>query len=309
MKDQKRNIIIYQGKDGEIKFNIDFNNDTLWATQSQIADIFGIDRTRITRHIANIFADKELDKESNVRKTHFANSDKLVNLYSLDIALAVGYRTNSKQAIKFRQWSNRVLKEYLLKGAAINKKRLEQLNKTIEIISRSQNLEVSGIANVLKMFSSGLDLLDNYDYQTLNKPKGTKSKWVLTYEQARKVIHSMKFNEKSSLFGNEKDESFKSAINTIYQTFGKKELYPTIQEKAANLLYLIVKNHSVTDGNKRIAAAIFIYFLEKNAVLRNKKGRFIIDNNTLAAMTLMTALSNPKEKEQMILLIMNFLKL
>jgi prophage maintenance system killer protein/prophage antirepressor-like protein len=301
-------VIIYQGKNGEVKLNADFSGETIWATQSQIADVFDIDRTRITRHIANIFTDKEVDEKSNVRKTHFANSDKPVNLYSLDIVLAVGYRTNSKQAIKFRQWATKILKEYMLKGVAVNKTRLEQLKQTIEIISRSENIEISGVANILKDFTSGLDLLDNYDYQTFKKPKGTKSKYILTYNEAREVINSMKFNEKSTLFGNEKDESFQSALGAIYQTFSGREVYPSTQEKAANLLYLITKNHAFSDGNKRIAAALFIYFLNKNKILRSKTGRFIIDNNTLAAMTLMIALSKPAEKEQMVLLVMNFLE-
>ena len=305
---KKQEIAIYQSKNGEIQLNIDTKQETVWATQTQIAEVFDIDRTRITRHIKNIFNDEEVSQKSNVRKTHFANSDKPVNLYSLDVILAVGYRTNSKQAIKFRQWANSVLKKYLLNGVVINQKRLEQLNKTIEIFSRSQNLEVSGVANILQNFTAGLDLLDNYDYQSLKKPKGTKNNRVLTYEDAKNVINSMKFNEKSSLFGNEKDNSFKSSLNTIYQTFGKKEFYPTVEEKAANLLYLVVKNHSFIDGNKRIAAALFIYFLNKNGILLSKKGNFIIDNNTLAAMTLMIALSKPSEKEQMILLVMNFLE-
>jgi prophage maintenance system killer protein len=196
-----------------------------------------------------------------------------------------------------------------LNGAAINQKRLEQLNKTLEIISRSAIPEISGIANVLQDFANGLDLLDRYDHQNLQKPKEKSGgNWQLTYDEAIKFVDSMKFGKESSLFGHEKDQSFKSSLGVIYQTFGGKELYESIQEKAANLLYLVVKNHSFTDGNKRIAAALFVYFLDKNNALKNQNGKLLIDNNTLAAMTLMLALSKPQEKEIMCNLVMNFLK-
>ena len=308
MSATQQEIVIYNGKNGEVKLNADFRNETVWATHQQIADIFGIDRSGITKHINKIISCGEIDEKSNVQFLHIANSDRPVAFYSLDIILSVGYRVNSTKAIEFRKWANSVLKEYLLKGVTINQSRLNQLNKTIEIISRSYIPEISGIASILQNFAKSLNLLDNYDHQDFSKPKNkSRSKWMLTYKEARKFIDSMKFGEESSLFGREKDHSFKSSLETIYQTFDGKELYPSIQEKAANLLYLVVKNHSFTDGNKRIAAALFVYFLDKNKALKNKNGQLLIDNNALAATTLMIALSKPQEKEIMCNLVVNFI--
>jgi len=308
MQATQQEIVIYNGKNGEVKLNADFRNETVWATHKQIADIFGIERSGITKHINKIISSGEIDKKSNVQFLHIPNSDRPVAFYSLDIILSVGYRVNSRKAIEFRKWANSVLKEYLLKGVTINQSRLYQLNKTIEIISRSCIPEISGIASILQDYTKGLDLLDSYDHQEFSKPKSkNKGKWRLTYKEARKFIDSMKFGKESSLFGREKDDSFKSSLGTIYQTFDGKELYASIQEKAANLLYLVVKNHSFTDGNKRIAAALFVYFLDKNKALKNKNEQLLIDNNTLAATTLMIALSKPQEKEIMCSLVMNFI--
>ena len=302
-------IVIYTTEDSEITFNIDEKLQTVWATQPQIASLFGIDRTTALRHINNILKDEEVDKESNVQKIHIPNSNKPVMYYSLDIILSVGYRTNSSKAIAFRKWANSVLKEYILKGYALNQKRLDELHTVIKIISHSNIPEISEVANVLDYFAKGLTLLDDYDHQVLKSPSDKKSEnlWKLTYEEGRKIIDSMKFAETSDLFGNEKDNSFKSTLGAIYQTFGGKDVYPTVQEKAANLLYMLVKNHSFNDGNKRIAAALFVYFLDKNKILYTKDKIFVIDNNTLAAMTLMIALSRPEEKETMCLLVLNML--
>ena len=310
----ENNIVIFQKDNFEIEFKADFNSQTIWATQSQIAELFEINRTTALRHINNILKDEEVDRKSNVQKMHIPNSDKPVMFYSLDIILSVGYRTNSSKAILFRRWANSVLKEYLIKGYALNQKRLEELNTVIDIISRSSVPEISGVASVLDFFTKGLNILDDYDHQVLKKPSSNdknnseqKESWQLTYEEGRKVIESMRFTETSSLFGNEKDNSFKSTLGAIYQTFGGKDVYPTLEEKAANLLYMLVKNHSFNDGNKRIAAALFIYFLEKNNLLFDTNKNPIIDNNTLAAMTLMIALSKPEEKEIMCLLVLNML--
>lgn len=310
----ENNIVIFQKDNFEIEFKADFNSQTIWATQSQIAELFEINRTTALRHINNILKDEEVDRKSNVQKMHIPNSDKPVMFYSLDIILSVGYRTNSSKAILFRRWANSVLKEYLIKGYALNQKRLEELNTVIDIISRSSVPEISGVASVLDFFTKGLNILDDYDHQVLKKPSSNdknnseqKESWQLTYEEGRKVIESMRFTETSSLFGNEKDNSFKSTLGAIYQTFGGKDVYPTLEEKAANLLYMLVKNHSFNDGNKRIAAALFIYFLERNNLLFDKNKNPIIDNNTLAAMTLMIALSKPEEKEIMCLLVLNML--
>jgi prophage maintenance system killer protein len=301
-------IIIFHSGDGDVKLNADFHDDTIWATQAQMAEIYSIDRTRVTRHVAKILADEELEEKSNVRKTHIPNSDKPIALYSLDMILAVGFRANAtKQVVSFRRWAYEVLKKHLIDGFTINQQRLEHLNKTIEILSRSGDELISGIAEVLDTFADGLDLLDDYDHQSLAKPKGKSNDWILKYEEARNFIDSMKFGKESDLFGNEKDKSFHGSLGAIYQTFEGTELYPSIQEKAANLLYMIVKNHSFTDGNKRIAAALFVYFLEKNAALVNEAGEPIISGNTLAAITLMIALSKPEEKEIMCVLVMNML--
>jgi prophage maintenance system killer protein len=310
---EKQEIMIYESNGGVIELSVDFRNDTIWATQAQIAELFDVERSVVTKHLNNIIKSGELEESSICAFfAHMGNDGKQryeTKYYSLDAILSVGYRTNSKQAIKFRQWSNKVLKEYLLNGTAINQKRLEQLNKTLEIISRSAIPEVSGLADILQDFANGLDLLDKYDHQCLEKPKiAGEVDWQLTYSEARTFIDSMRFGNESSLFGHEKDESFKSSLGTIYQTFGGQELYPSVQEKAANLLYLVVKNHSFSDGNKRIAAALFVYFLEKSNVLKDKNGKSLIDNNALAAMTLMLALSKPQEKEIMCNLVMNFLE-
>ncbi|MCL1948026.1 MAG: virulence protein RhuM/Fic/DOC family protein [Chitinivibrionia bacterium] len=306
---QKQEIVIYQSENGDVSLSADFHNDTIWATQAQIEKIFDVDQSGVSRHIRNIFKNGEIDEKSNMQKLHIAFSDKPVAFYSLDVILSVGYRANSNRAIEFRKWANKVLKDYLLKGVAVNDKRLEQLNKALQIISRSDIPEISGVAKILQDFSDGLDLLDKYDRQNLQKPKvKSNGYWQLNYDEARKFIDDMKFGKESSLFGREKDQSFKSSLGVIYQTFDGQELYPSIQEKAANLLYLIVKNHSFSDGNKRIAAALFVYFLERNNALKDNNGKLLIDNNTLAAMTLMLALSKPQEKEIMCNLVMNFLK-
>lgn len=265
----ENNIVIFHKDNFEIQFKADFNSQTIWATQSQIAELFEINRTTALRHINNILKDEEVDRKSNVQKMHIPNSDKPVMFFSLDIILSVGYRTNSSKAILFRRWANSVLKEYLIKGYALNQKRLDELSTVINIISRSSVPEISGVASVLDFFTKGLNILDDYDHQVLKKPSSNdknnseqKESWQLTYEEGRKVIESMRFAETSSLFGNEKDNSFKSTLGAIYQTFGGKDVYPTLEEKAANLLYMLVKNHSFNDGNKRIASALFIYFGE-----------------------------------------------
>jgi len=309
---EKQEIVIYQGENGDISLSADFRNDTIWATQAQIAELFDIDRSVATKHLRNIIKSGELQENSICAIfAHMGNDGKQkyeTRYYNLDAILSVGYRTNSKRAIMFRKWANKVLKDYLLKGVATNDKRLEQLNKALQIILRSDIPEVCGVAKILQDFSHGLDLLDQYDHQSLQKPKSeTSGNWQLKYDEAKNFVNSMKFGKESSLFGNEKDQSFKATLGAIYQTFNGRELYPSIQEKAANLLYFVVKNHSFTDGNKRIAAALFVYFLDKNNALKDKNNNLLIDNNTLAAMTLMLALSKPEEKEIMCNLVMNFL--
>ena len=308
------NIVIFQDKDIKLEVPISLEKDTVWLTANQMAELFDKDEKTIRKHINNIFEDEELDYDNNTQKMRVVGVKQKVPFYTLDVIISVGYRVKSKRGILFRRWANSVLKEYLIKGYALNQKRLEELSTVINIISRSSIPEISGVASVLDFFTKGLNILDDYDHQVLKKPSSNdknnseqKESWQLTYEEGRKVIESMRFAETSSLFGNEKDNSFKSTLGAIYQTFDGKDVYPTLEEKAANLLYMLVKNHSFNDGNKRIAAALFIYFLERNNLLFDKNKNPIIDNNTLAAMTLMIALSKPEEKEIMCLLVLNML--
>lgn len=310
----ENNIVIFQDKDIKLEVPISLEKDTVWLTANQMADLFDKDEKTIRKHINNIFEDEELDYENNTQKMRVVGVKQKVPFYTLDVIISVGYRVKSKRGILFRRWANSVLKEYLIKGYALNQKRLDELNTVIDIISRSSVPEISGVASVLDFFTKGLNILDDYDHQVLKKPSSNdknnseqKESWQLTYEEGRKVIESMRFAETSNLFGNEKDNSFKSTLGAIYQTFGGKDVYPTLEEKAANLLYMLVKNHSFNDGNKRIAAALFIYFLERNNLLFDTNKIPIIDNNTLAAMTLMIALSKPEEKEIMCLLVLNML--
>ena len=310
----ENNIVIFQDKDIKLEVPISLEKDTVWLTANQMAELFDKDEKTIRKHINNIFEDEELDYDNNTQKMRVVGVKQKVPFYTLDVIISVGYRVKSKRGILFRRWANSVLKEYLIKGYALNQKRLDELSTVINIISRSSIPEISGVASVLDFFTKGLNILDDYDHQVLKKPSsndknnsGQKESWQLTYEEGRKVIESMRFAETSSLFGNEKDNSFKSTLGAIYQTFDGKDVYPTLEEKAANLLYMLVKNHSFNDGNKRIAAALFIYFLEKNNLLFDSNKNPIIDNNTLAAMTLMIALSKPEEKEIMCLLVLNML--
>jgi prophage maintenance system killer protein len=304
-------IILFKSKDGAISVTAQLKKETLWLSLEQIARLFGRDKSVVSRHLKNVYASGELERKGTVAKNATVLPDGRtywVDYYNLDAIISIGYRVNSLRGTEFRIWATGILRNHLLKGYSLNRERLAQLNQTLEIISRSEIPEVAGVAGVIKSYTAGLGLLDNYDRQNLAKPSGAKSKWRLTYDEARAFVNSMKFGETSALFGNEKDESFKGVLGAIYQTFGDADLYPTAQEKAANLLYLVVKGHAFSDGNKRIAAALFVYFLDKNHALLGKNGKPLIDNNTLAAMTLMIALSHPREKEIMCLLVMNFLK-
>ena len=307
----KNEIILFENQD--VKLEVNMKDDTVWLTQDQMAKLFGKDRTVITRHINNIFKDGELEEKSNVQKMHIANSDKPVSLYSLDVIISIGYRVKSQNGVIFRKWANKVLKDYLLKGYAVNQKRLEYLEKTIKLIdiagrmdTELKTAEAKEIIKVINNYSNALNLLDDYDHKRIIKPSGTKDNKKITYEDCMNVIGKLKFNSDSNLFALERDEGLKEVIGTIYQSFDGKDLYPTIEEKAANFLYLITKNHTFIDGNKWIAATLFIYFLEFYNILYNENGQ-IIDNNTLVAITLLIAQSNPKEKDILIDLVMNFL--
>jgi len=237
-----------------------------------------------------------------------ANSDRPVALYSLDVIISVGYRVKSQRGVEFRRWANSVLKKYILQGYAVNHIRMNQLGEVIRIMKRTENaLDSKQVLSVIEKYNTALELLDSYDHQTISRPKGTETVYVLTYEECRQVIESMRFGDESSLFGHEKDDSFKGSIGNIYQSFGGEELYPSLEEKAANLLYFVTKNHSFSDGNKRIAATMFLYFLDKNGALF-ADGQKLIEDYTLVALTIMIAESRPEEKEMMISVIMNCLR-
>ena len=306
----KNEIIIFENQN--VKLEVSMKDETVWLTQAQIAKLFDRDVGVISRHIKNVF-EEELDEKSNLQKMQIANSDKLVNFYNLDVIISVGYRVKSKNGVIFRKWSNKILKDYLIKGYVVNEKRLEYLEKTVKLIDiASRNLEgldgvgASDIIKVLQRYTKSLDLLDDYDHKTLTKPKGSISNEKITYKNCIDIIKTLKFHEKSDIFAMERDKGLESIINNIYQTFDSKDVYESIEEKAANFLYTCVKNHVFIDGNKRIAATLFIYFLQFYDILYIND-RAVIDNNTLASLTLLIAESNPKEKELLIQLIMNFL--
>ena len=306
----KNEIILFENQD--VKLEVNIKDETVWLTQKQMAELFARDIGVISRHIKNAF-EEEIDEKSNLQKVQIANSDKPVNYYSLDVIISVGYRVKSKNGVIFRKWATGVLKEYLINGYAVNKKRLKYLEKTVKLIDIASriNTELKGsesreIIKVISEYSNALNLLDDYDYKRINKPKGITNDKIITYEECIDVINKLKFNNESSLFALERNKGLKEIIGTIYNTFDGKDLYSTIEEKASNFLYLIIKNHIFIDGNKRIAATLFIYFLNYYNILY-KDNKQVIDNNTLVAVTLLIAESNPKEKEILIDLVMNFL--
>lgn len=315
-------IIIYQIASGKTIIDVKLENETLWLTQTQMAILFERDQSVISRHIKNIFKEKELDEISNMQNMHIANSDKPVNTFSLDVIISVGYRVKSIRGTQFRIWANNILKEYLLKGYAINQKRLEEQERHLNELKNTVNLlsnvltnkelnsdEATGLLKVVTDYAYALDILDKYDHQQL-KIEGTTAKelFVINYNEAKQAILDLKYKfGGSSLFGNEKDQSFKSSIATIYQTFGGLDLYPSVEEKAANLLYFVVKNHSFSDGNKRIAAYLFVWFLDKNSILYKADGSKRIADNALVALTLMIAESKSDEKEMMVKVIVNLI--
>ena len=302
---RENEIVIFTSKDEDVSLAVKIENETIWLTQAQMTELFSVDRTVVTRHINNVFKEGELERESNVQILHIANSDRPVKFYNLDVIISVGYRVKSKRGVEFRKWANSVLKQYILKGYAVNNNRIQQLGEVIRILKRTENsLDSKQVLTVVEKYSEALELLDSYDHQTMKRPKGNTADYTLTYEECRKVISEMRFGDESDLFGKEKDDSFKGSIGNIYQSFGGQELYPTMEEKAAHLLYFVTKNHSFFDGNKRIAAAMFLYFLDKNGALF-EEGNKRIEDHTLVALTIMIAESRPEEMEMMITVVMN----
>ena len=319
-------IEIYCSQDGSIQLNVKLENDTVWLTQSQMAELFGVDRTSIVRHIRNIYKSEELDQNSTCAKNAQLRTEghrsilREIPYYNLDMIISVGYRVNSKNATSFRRWATSVLKQYLIKGYAINQQikldRYNELKDVVRLMSRTVGLqekvsseEYGGLFNVISDYVYALDTLDHYDYQSLSIQKTTKEEsFRATYDNAMEAISALK--EKfggSQWFANEKDDSFKSSIGQIYQTFGGEDLYPSVEEKAAMLLYLVVKNHSFSDGNKRIAAMLFLWFLNNNHVLYAEDGHKRIADNTLVALTLMIAESRTEEKDVMVKVVVNLI--
>ena len=308
-------LVLFESQDGAVTLPVPVRDETVWLTRMQMADLFGVTPQNITIHLKNVYSSGELDRSATskdfllVQNEGGRNITRSVNCYNLDAIISVGYRVNSARATQFRIWATGVLKTYLLQGYAVNRERIKQLGQTVEVMKRVANsLDTEQVLDVVKAYSSALDLLDGYDHQTIDKPK-TKGRSVeITYEECRDFIDNMKFSADSPLFGNEKDGSFKSALGAVYQSFGGKDLYPSSQEKAANLLYLVTKNHGFSDGNKRIAAGLFLYFLKRNRLLLRKDGSKRIADHTLVALTVMIAESKPQEKELMVNLVMTFLK-
>jgi prophage maintenance system killer protein len=326
MRDKaKGEILLYKTPEGETKIDVKLDQETVWLTQKQLSQLFQTERSVITKHINNILKTKELQRNSVCAKfAHTAKDGKIYtsNFYNLDMIISVGYRVNSKRGTQFRIWANKILKDYLVEGYVLNERklkeqtsRIKELEKTLDIFSKvteSYQLkqdEFAGIIKVVKDYTYALDVLDKYDNQTLTISSTNREvSFEVTYEAARKMINKMK--EKfggSKLFGKEKDKSFRGTIGAIYQTFDKKELYPSIEEKAAHLLYFTIKNHSFIDGNKRIAAALFLWFLEMNKYLYSKDGMKRIPDNALVALCLLIAESDPKEKEMIARVIVNLI--
>ena len=308
----KNEIVLFEAKDGKVALPVQVNAETVWLTQAQMAQLFERSQSVIARHINNAFAEGEVNREEAYAKIAYlaenASGTAKVAIYNLDVIISVGYRVHSQRGVEFRRWATKVLKEYLVRGYAANKDRLRQLGMAVEVMKRvSGSLDAAQVLDVVQTYSAALDLLDGYDHQTVAKPKAKGRSVELTYEECRKFIDAMKFASASALFGNEKDGSFKSALGAVYQSFGGKDLYPSAQEKAANLLYLVTKNHGFSDGNKRIAAALFLYFLKRNRLLLRKDGSKRIADHTLVALTVMIAESKPAEKEMMVNLVMTFL--
>ena len=296
-----------------VSLEVNLQEDTVWLTQKQMAQLFGKDQNTISDHINNVFREGELEEKTSTGISGKSSGGRKPKIYNLDVIISVGYRVKSKNGVIFRKWATTILKDYMIKGYAINQQRLAYLEKTVKLIDianrMDERLEGNDAKEILKVigeYTKALDLLDDYDHRTLKKIKGRISDKKIEYDECMHIINKLRFNEESSLFAIERDKGLEAIIGNIYQSFAGKDVYQSIEEKGANFLYLIVKNHVFTDGNKRIAATLFIYFLNFYGILY-KEGRQSIDNNTLAALTLLIAESNPKEKEVMIDLVVNFL--
>ena len=305
-------LILFETEDRSVTLTVPVNQEMVWLSRNQMAELFDRDIKTIGKHINNALRE-ELDNSTVAKFATVQNEggrevERLIEYYNLDVIISVGYRVKSKRGVEFRKWANSVLRQYILRGYAVNNNRIAQLGEVIQIMKRTQNsLDSNQVLSVIERYSTALDLLDAYDHQNMSRPKGNAATYVLTYEECMDIIANMRFGDESDIFGKEKDGSFEGSIGNIYQSFAGQDLYPTLEEKAAHLLYFVTKNHSFLDGNKRIAATIFLYFLDRNGVLFID-GEKTIDDHTLVALTIMIAESKPDEMEMMITVIMNCMK-
>ena len=317
---EQESIVIYTSEDGQTRVDVRMENETVWLSSNQMALLFDRDEKTVRKHVNNVFADGELDKNNNTQFLRVDGVKQPVAYYTLDVIISVGYRVKSQRGVQFRRWANKILKEYLIKGYAINNdikvERYNELKDVVRLMSRALSFhekatetEYSGLFNVITDYVYALDTLDRYDYQTLSVESTTKKEMFrATYENAMAAINALKDKfGGSQWFANEKDDSFRSSIGQIYQTFAGEDLYPSVEEKAAMLLYLVVKNHSFSDGNKRIAAMLFLWFMEKNGILYAEDGSKRIADNTLVALTLMIAESRTDEKDVMVKVVVNLI--
>jgi prophage maintenance system killer protein len=308
-------VLVYQAEDGSALVEVRLERDTVWLTQAQMAELFGRERSVITKHVRNVFREGELAEESNVQNLHIAGSDKPVGFYNLNVIISVGYRVKSLRGTQFRIWATRVLRDHLVKGYSVNAARLRDLRQAVRLIAdtaRRRDLagdEAQALLAIVGEYNRALELLDDYDHQRVAKPgPGGAARYVLGHDEALRIVGRLRERfAASDIFGVEKDKGLESALGAIMQTFGGRELYPGLEEKAAHLLYFLVKNHAFVDGNKRIAAALFLWYLERNGGLLRDDGAPRMTNGTLVALTLMIAESRPEEMDMLVRIVMHLL--
>lgn len=304
-------MVLFESSDGAITLSVevDPSGNDVWLTQAQMAMLFDRSVPVISRHIKNAFDEGEIDRESNLHFLQIGSSDRPTAFYSLDVIISVGYRVKSQRGVEFRRWATDVLHRYIVEGHAENERRLRELGQAVSILARLPEGDVSTrqVLDIVRSYAPALDLLDDYDHLSVSRPEGKRDAYALTYDECREVISNMRFGNESDLFGVEKDDSFRASIGDIYAGFAGQDAYPSVEEKAANLLYFVVKNHSFLDGNKRIAAALFLYFLDRNGLLFDECGQKCLADEVLVAVTIMIAESRPQEKEVMVSLVMQFL--
>ena len=304
-------IVLFESSDGAVTLpvEVDPTGNDVWLTQAQMAMLFDRSVPVISRHIKNAYDEGEIDLKSNLHNLQTSSSDRPTAFYSLDVIISVGYRVKSQRGVEFRRWATSVLRRYIVEGHAENERRLRELGQAVNILTRLPEGDVNTrqVLDIVRSYAPALDLLDDYDHQSVSRPEGKRDAYVITYDECREVISSMRFGSESDLFGVEKDDSFRASIGDIYAGFAGQDAYPSVEEKAANLLYFVVKNHSFLDGNKRIAAALFLYFLDRNGLLFDECGQKCLADEVLVAVTIMIAESRPQEKEVMVSLVMQFL--